>query len=395
MKKILGLVLYAAVMFGVTAGLGMFMMKKTAPHGSDVADSDDEHGDSAVADDEHAVSDSTAGEHAPQHVQTVDASSSHGGGHGTESGAHAEADGHSDQQLPVAVRSSPMSIEEIVRMGLSLKSRDEVLRQRESSLKDAESQHRLIQTDVEGAQQEVENLLTQANDQRAAIEELVARINTQKDAVSNERLAIAAEKQQLQVDRETLDADRRQLEAQKTALAQSETELQLKRKELDNDRLTFDSDRTRIQVDGDKLVKDREKWVTEVERTNSEKQQLASEKEQIRVEREKLEQDKRLLASTPGATALPSQKKPVDPVSTKQNLKELTEMFEGMSPETAASAIKTLSANGETDMVVDVLVQLEQRKASAILDAIADEKLVSEFLVKINSRNSQPKAAKN
>ena len=70
-------------------------------------------------------------------------------------------------------------------------------------------------------------------------------------------------------------------------------------------------------------------------------------------------------------------------------------MFEGMSPEVAASTIKELSANGETDMIVDVLVQLEQRKAAAILDAIADEKLVSEFLVKINSRNSQPKAAKN
>lgn len=395
MKKILGLVLYAAVMFGVTAGLGMFMMKKSALHGSDVAESGDEHGDSAVPHDEHGTSDSTAGKSATSHVETVDAASPHGGSHATESGTHAQAGGHSDLQLPVAVRSSPMSVEEIVRMGLSLKSRNEVLRQRESSLKDAESQHRLIQTDVEGAQQEVEHLLTQAIDQRAAIEELVARMTTQKDAVNNERLAIVSEKQQLKADRETLDADRRQLEAQKTALAQSETELQLKRKELDNERLTFDSDRTRIKVDGDKLNKDREKWVAEVEQTNREKQQLDTEQEELRVERERLEQDKRLLASTPGAAALPSQKKPIDAVSTKQNLKELTEMFEGMSPETAANAIKTLSANGETDMVVDVLVQLEQRKASAILDAIADEKLVSEFLVKINSRNSLPKAAKN
>ena len=394
MKKIFGLALYAAVMFGVTAGLGMFMMKKTATHGSDVAGSGEEHGDFAPTDVAHATSDSTAEKPAPSHVRTADASSSHDEGHATESGTPAAAGNLSDLQLPVAVRSSPMSVEEIVRMGLSLKSRDEVLRQRESTLKDAESQHRLIQTDVQGAQQEVENLLTQANEQRAAIEELVARMNTQKDAVSNERLAIVGEEQQLQVDRETLDADRRQLDAQKTALAQSETELQLKRKELDNDRQLLADDRTRFTVDGEKLVKDREKWVTEVERTNDEKKQIATEKEQIRVEREKLEQDKRLLASTPGAAALPSQKKPLDAVSTKQNLKELTEMFEGMNPETAASAIKTLSANGETDMVVDVLVQLEQRKASAILDAIADEKLVGEFLVKINSRNSQPKAAK-
>jgi chromosome segregation ATPase len=220
-------------------------------------------------------------------------------------------------------------------------------------------------------------------------------MNTQKEAVSNERLAIVNEKKQLQLDRETLDADRRQLDARKTGLAQSETDLQLKRRELDNDRQQFEHDRTRITVDGDKLVKDREKWVEEVERMNVEKQQVAAEKEAIRVERERLEQDKRLFASTPGAPALPKPKKPLDAASSKQNLKQLTEMFEGMSPEVAAGTIKELSVNGETDMVVDVLVQLEQRKASAILDAIADERLVSEFLVKINSRNSQPKAAKN
>ena len=395
MKKILGLVLYAAVMFGVTAGLGMFMMKKTASPGSDVAETGDAHGNSAVADDEHATSHSTAGESATSHVQTVDASSSHGGSHATESDSHAHAGGHSDLQLPVAVRSSPMSVEEIVRMGLSLKSRDEVLRQRESSLKDAESQQRLIQTDVEGAQQEVEHLLTQANDQRAAIEELVARMNTQKDAVNNERLAIAGEKQQLQVDRETLDADRRQLEAQKTALAQSETDLKLKRKELENDRLAFDSERTKIKVDGDKLNKDRDTWVAESVQTNNEKRQLEAEKEELRVERDRLEQDKRLLASMPGAAALPSQKKPLDAVSAKLNLKELTELLEGMTPEKAANRVKSFIANGEIDMVVDALVQLEQRKATAILDAIPDEKLVDEIFGKITSRNSQPKAAKN
>ena len=71
-------------------------------------------------------------------------------------------------------------------------------------------------------------------------------------------------------------------------------------------------------------------------------------------------------------------------------------MFEGMSAETAAKSIKVLSTNGETDMIVDVLTSLDQRKASAILDAISDEQLVSEFLMKINSRNnSQKSAARN
>ncbi|HRA89368.1 MAG TPA: hypothetical protein PK992_14885 [Planctomycetaceae bacterium] len=387
MKKILGLGLYAAVMFGVTAGLGMFMLKKNASQGSDHADA--EHSDSL-----HPATHGEAAGTTSGHVQTVDASAARRDGHSI-SGTDVSGDHRLDEQLPVAVRTSPMSIEEIVRMGLSLKSRDEILRQRESTLKETESQQRLIHADVESAQQVVENLLARANDQRAAIEELVGKMNAQQETVNRERQTIADDQQQLKLDRDKLDADRRQLEAQKAALAQSETDLQLKRRELDNDRKQFDSDRTKITLDGDKLVKDREKWVAEVERMNTEKQQLSAEKEQIRVERATLEQDKRLLASTPGAAALPAPKKPLDVASTKQNLKQLTEMFEGMSPETAASTIKVLSTNGETDMVVDVLVQLEQRKASAILDAIADEQLVSEFLIKINSRNSQPKSAKN
>lgn len=179
MKKILGLALYAAVMFGVTAGLGMFMMKKSAPHNSDHAESGDIQSEPDSNNSAHNTGDSAASS-----VRTVDASSSHGGGHAATSGLHARTDEH----LPVAVRSSPMSIEEIVRMGMSLKVRDEAIRQREQTLKDADSQHRLIQTDVEGAQQQVENLLAQASDQRAAIEELVARINAQRDSVNNERL---------------------------------------------------------------------------------------------------------------------------------------------------------------------------------------------------------------
>lgn len=386
MKKILGLILYAAVMFGVTAGLGTFMLKQTAPDKSDHAAGSDKHGAPGLSNPGHI-----SGGTATSDVRTVQAFSSQPGGLTVSSGLHKQT----DKQLPVAVRSSPMSIEEIVRMGMSLNVRDDALRQREQAMKDADSHHRLIQADVEGAQQQVENLLAQASDQRAAIEELVARINAQKDVVNNERLALTNEKQQLKADRDTLDADRRQMEAQKTALAQSEADLTLKRKQLDTDRLLLDSDRTKFAVDGEKLIKDREKWVSEVERMNGEKQKLAIEREQIDVERKTLDQDKRLLASMPGASALPSQKKAPSAADSTKNLKQLTEMFEGMSPLVAANTIKELVTTGEIDMVVDVLAQLEQRKASAILDSIADEKLVSEFLVKINSRNSQTKAARN
>ena len=381
MKKVLGLVIYAALMFGVTAGLGMFMMKQTAPASSENAEGEDQQTS-------HAKSE---GGSESSHQQTADASTSYGDTRHTSPDAQKQI----DEQLPVAVRSSPMSVEEIVRMGLSLKSRDEALRVREQALKDADSQHRLIQTDVEGAQQQVENLLAQVSDQRAAIQELVARINTQKDAINNERSALTSEKQQLKTDRETLITDQKQLETQKQSLAVNETDLQLKRKEHDLERTKLDGDRNKLTADSEKLGKDREKWVTEVVRMNEERQKLKTDQEQLAAERLIFEQDKRLLASTPGAAISPSPIKTPDVASTKQNLKALTEMFEGMSAETAASTIKELAATDQIDMVVDVLVQLEQRKASSILDAIADEKLVSEFLIKINSRNTQTKAAKN
>ncbi len=382
MKKILGLVVYAALMFGVTAGLGMFMMKQKAPASSENAEGGEEQQNSQA----NSEADSET-----SYQRTVDASSSHGDSRRVSS----DSQNQTDEQLPVAVRSSPMSVEEIVRMGLSLKSRDEALRVREEALKDADSQHRLIQTDVEGAQQQVENLLAQASDQRAAIQELVARINTQKEAINNERLVLSNEKQQLKIDRETLMTDQKQLDTQKQSLAMNETDLQLKRKDLDVERTKLDGDRNKLTADSEKLGKDREKWVTEVVRMNEERQKLKTDQEQLAAERLIYEQDKRLLASTPGATTSPSPNKAPDVAATKQNLKALTEMFEGMNAETAASTIKELAATDQIDMVVDVLVQLEQRKASAILDAIADEKLVSEFLIKINSRNTQPKAAKN
>ncbi len=71
MKKILGLILYAALMFGVTAGLGMFMMKKTAPHGNEHAEGNDDHGTAEHFDADH-------GESAIEIVRTADASISQG-----------------------------------------------------------------------------------------------------------------------------------------------------------------------------------------------------------------------------------------------------------------------------------------------------------------------------
>lgn len=354
MKKILGMMLYAVLMFGVTAGLGMFMLKKAANHGSDAA-----HG----ADAEHKDS-------SPDHPATGHSDDSHSTSHAPPSGHSDKTVSHSgdspavdpkthrhDDQLPVVVRASPMSVEEIVRMGLSLKSRDEIVHKREESLRETEAQQRLVLSDIASAQQEIENLLSQAYDQRAATEELLARLTKQKEAAEAERLSVLAEKQQIQTDRDAFVSTKREIETERTQLAIDQQQLQADRKRLNQER--------------EQLIADHEK-----------------------LSKARLDAAAAIPEVAPVITA---QAAPViDEASRKQNLKELTEMFEGMSPETAAKSIKVLSTNGETDMIVDVLTALDQRKAAAILDAISDEQLVSEFLMKINSRkNSQKSAAKN
>ena len=363
MKKILGMMLYAALMFGVTAGLGMFMLKKAATHGTDEAhDADAEHEDSSHADpgnghssDSHTTSDSASNAALSGHS---DQGATHAGdSHAATSDSPSAETHHQDDQLPVAVRATPMSVEEIVRMGLSLKSRDEIVHKREESLRETEAQQRLVLSDIASAEQEIENLLAQAHDQRAATEELLSRLTKQKEAAESERQSLVAEKQQIQTDRDAFVATKREIETERTQLAVDQQQLQADRKRL-----------------------------------NQERDQLVADQETL----SKARKD----ATAPLPEVEPAVTVKADPVldeaSRKQNLKELTEMFEGMSPDTAAKSIKVLATSGETDMIVDVLTSLEQRKASAILDAISDEQLVSEFLLKINSRqNTQKSAGKN
>ncbi len=335
MKKLFGLLLYAALMFGVTAGLGMFLMKKAATHGPDSAGTEDDQTQSDTADGHAGRRQTTSHGTTSGHPDEADPGS---GSAITVTGHAAEPDAHrQDEQLPVAVRSTPMSVEEIVRMGLSLKSRDEIVRKREESLRETESHQRLVLSDIASAQQEVENLLAQAHDQRAASEELLARLTKQQATLETERQNLAAEKQQIKTERDEFDSTKLQIEKDRTQLA---------------------LDQQVLQADQKRLIRDRAE-----------------------------------LLNTGPAIAVTPVEPPVDEASRIKNLKETTEMFEGMSPEMAAKTIKVLSTGGATDMIVDVLTSLEQRKASAILDAISDETLVSEFLLKINSRKNPQKSA--
>ncbi len=410
MKKMLGLLLYAGLMFGVTAGLGMFMLKKSASHGAATAEHGDEeasedgsteHGEEAsdhkpapAASSEHAVASDHGSDNESSH-----APSSHGKSEEHDSHSGEPGSSHQDERLPVAVRATPMSVEEIVRMGMSLKTRDEVVRKREESLREIEAQQRLVLSDMAAAQQEIENLLAQTSDQRAAKEELLARMNAQNEALDRERKSIAAEKAVVLDEQEKLAAARKQFDADKSTVAQSDSELALKRKELEVDRKDFEAEKTRIRTDGEKLAKDRETWVAEKEKVSSEMKKIAEERKQLDVDRKLFDQDKRAFLSssaTSDAAGATVKTAPIDAATQQKNLKSMAAIFDNMEPTSAAKGIKTFASTDNLDAAAEVFANMEQRKTSKVFDELLklDEAFANDILNKISSRNEPSKSAK-
>lgn len=388
MKKMIGLLLYGAVIFGVTAGVGMFMAKKQAAHttaegeeGHDEESTEEGHADeSGHADSEHA----SAG-------PTPTASSLTG--HGTP------PKGHEDEHLPVAVRSSPMTVEEIVRMGLSLKSRDEAVRKREESLHEMETQQRLIMSDLAAAQQQVENLLAQTSDQRAAKEELLNRIIAQSEALELERKSVAEEQEKLKAEQQKIAQERTTWDSQKSSVEQRETDLAARIKVFEEDRKRFDEDKARVNQEMESLKKEREKSVAEKESLRAERDSIKIDRDNLKQERDLFEQDRKAFVAssgmTPSAGVAPGStvSTPPDAETRQKNIKQTAERVAAMTPESAADAIKSLASGGKEAEAVEILATLEPRKAGAIMDALKDDKLASQFIELMNNRNQQ-KAAK-
>lgn len=393
MKKILGMLLYGGVMFGVTAGLGMFMMKKSAPHATTAehaeGEEDTESGEHDGASEGSPDAANIAAHGSPDEYRTTEL---HGSGSRSDGQtANLDSTAH-DEQLPVAVRSTPMTVEEIVRMGLSLKSRDEAIRQREESLREIEAQQRLVLSDLASAQQEVENLLAQTSDQRAAKEELLARIAAQSEALTRERASFSGDTEKLKKDQADLELARKALEEEKNKLVQTENELAIKRKALDDDRKLFADTQTRVTQDSEKLGRDRESWLRDKESLDNEKRQIFQDRTKLEADRILFEQEKRAFVSTTGRK-VPEGNSDADG-NTARNPKEVAKFMEDMSPESAARNLREMDASGNTDLVVDVLRMMEKRKAGAVVDALQDDELASKFLLRMSERNEETKSAK-
>lgn len=159
MKKIAGLVLYAAALFGISAGVG-WMLRPQPPEKTDDPASTTQTVDHNAA---PPLKPEPKSRRSVADRQTAESKTT-----------------AADEPLPVAVRPAPMSVEEIVRYGLQLKDRDAAIARREQALLTAERRQQLILADIQGEQKEIEGLFAQARDQRKATEELLGQVTQEK-----------------------------------------------------------------------------------------------------------------------------------------------------------------------------------------------------------------------
>jgi hypothetical protein len=160
MKKLIGLALYGCTLFAISAGVGWYLQQKAL---DDAAQ--------ATAEAQRAAAEAAA-------IQVTDLAKVKP----VDAFGDPEIDEavDPDQQMPVAVRPAPMTVEEVVRYGLGLKERAQAVQEREQALQEQERRQRLVLADIEGVQQEVEGLLIQARDQRVATQQLLKQVVAKK-----------------------------------------------------------------------------------------------------------------------------------------------------------------------------------------------------------------------
>jgi hypothetical protein len=161
MKKIIGLAFYGVTLFGIAAGVGWYLKNQALVAAAEAA----------TAADEQAEEDART-------LQATDAAEIHPVNAFGDPAI--EAPDRTDQQMPVAVRPAPVTVEEIVRYGLGMKERDKAIVEREELLQRLERQQQLVLADIQGEQQEIEGLLIQARDQRIATETLLKQVIVRK-----------------------------------------------------------------------------------------------------------------------------------------------------------------------------------------------------------------------
>lgn len=175
MMKLIKLMAFGMVVFGVAAGGSWFAMTK-------------QHAPAAAA--------GEPGDTASPPAETAHTDTGHGAGHGAaghgSDGAH-DAATHADDALPVVVRPTMLTPEDILRNAMSLKAREEKLVQRERAAEQEEMRLGLVQSDLQGEQVAIEGLATDVKTEIEAANQLLSRILEEKTALDRQSAENAAE----------------------------------------------------------------------------------------------------------------------------------------------------------------------------------------------------------
>jgi hypothetical protein len=185
MKNILLLGLVGGVVFGASAGASWFIQQKKHAAGADVAENEhhgDEHGAKAHAKEKPVVHEES-GHDAKHDDHSTASASTHATPH--EQGLSKSA---ADQlkplehALPGSIRPRPVSVEELLRYSLGLKSREAAIDGKEKNLERRQAQVNIALTDIQGEQHELDGLRRQVKDQITAVDNLLTKLAEERQA---------------------------------------------------------------------------------------------------------------------------------------------------------------------------------------------------------------------
>jgi len=192
MKNILMMGLVAGVVFGASAGGSWFLQQKKHATTTQSAAKDDHasgHDAKPPADENHHAAPAENGHGAHGEPPAVAATSP------PASGAHgspppksaAEALKPLDHALPGSIRPRPVSVEELLRYSLGLKTREAAINGKEKDLERRQAQVNIALTDIQGEQHELDGLRRQVKDQISAVDNLLAKLAEERQSFQAEK----------------------------------------------------------------------------------------------------------------------------------------------------------------------------------------------------------------
>lgn len=159
MAKAIGIVLFGIVVFAASAAGSWFMKSQLTANGQPTGESD------AAAE----LAEAQQSQEESRLADTV---------------AQAAPD---DGLLPVAVRPRSMSVEELLRYGMSLKEREKAVREEEDNLQRRRVQQQLALADIQGERREIDGLRVQVREHLKEAEDLIQKLNQTRQQLVDEK----------------------------------------------------------------------------------------------------------------------------------------------------------------------------------------------------------------